>query len=167
MSGNETVSASGAGTSYLPEGLPVPRAETDGLSVPYWEATREERLLVQRCRSCGGWQWGPEWICHRCLSFDLGWEEAPPHGRIFSWERAHHPVHPVLEGRGPYVTVLVELPECGGVRMLGNLLGNPMEPVEIGTEVEAVFEHHDHPGGPYTLVQWRRKQDADSEEERK
>jgi uncharacterized protein len=142
--------------AYLPAGLPIPQPETDGLSAPYWEGVRQEKLMVQRCRSCRGWQWGPEWICHRCLSFDLGWEAVAPHGRIYSWERSHHPVHPALRGHGPYIAVLVELPHADNVRMLGNLLGDPMQTVEIGGEVEAVFEHHHDSEPPYTLVQWRR-----------
>jgi len=147
---------SGERSTYLPSGLPVPRPEADGLSAPYWAAAREERLEVQRCRRCREWQWGPEWICHRCLSFDLGWEAVEPRGRIYSWERSHHPVHPALQDAGPYVTVLVELPEAGNVRMLGNLLGDPLQAVAIGTDVEAVFEHHEDVDPPYTLVQWRR-----------
>jgi hypothetical protein len=38
------------------------------------------------------------------------------------------------------------------VRMVGNLLGDPMREVSFDAEVEAVFE--DHPEG-YTLIQWR------------
>ena len=140
---------------YLPQGLPRPVADNDGLGDPYWAAAREERLVVQRCDDCGSWQWGPEWICHRCRSFDLTWTEVVPRGLIYSWERNHHPVHPALRDHGPYVVVLVELPEAGGVRMVGNLLGDPMQEIRIGAEVEAVFEHHEEVDPPYTLVQWR------------
>ena len=143
-------------TSYLPAGLPVPQPESDGLSAPYWEGAKNEKLIIQRCQSCGSWQWGPEWICHQCLSFDLGWEEVEPVGRIYSWERSHHPVHAALKGHGAYIAVLVELPHAGNVRMVGNLLGDPMQAVAIGSEVEAVFEHHDG-DIPHTLVQWRVK----------
>ena len=52
--------------------------------------------------------------------------------------------------------VFVELPEAGHVRMLGNLLGDPMQEVEIGAEVEGVFEHHEQSNPAYTLMQWRR-----------
>ncbi|MBV8614994.1 MAG: OB-fold domain-containing protein [Acetobacteraceae bacterium] len=136
---------------YLPEGLPAPSAAPDGLSQPYWDGTRQERLRIQKCRGCGAWQWGPEWVCHRCHSFDLGWEEVGRRGRIYSYQRPHHPVHPALAGHGPYVVVLVELPEYGNVRMVGNLLGDPRQEVRIGSAVEAVFEHH----AAFTLVQWR------------
>jgi uncharacterized OB-fold protein len=51
--------------------------------------------------------------------------------------------------------VLVELPEAGGIRMVGNLLGNQTQEVRIGAEVEAVFEHHPDAEPPFTLVQWK------------
>lgn len=144
--------------SYLPGGMPRPVA--DELSKSFWTAAREEQLMIQRCQSCNAWQWGPEWCCHACRSFDIGWVEVPRRegryrGRIYSWERNHHPVHPALRGRAPYIVVLVELPEADGVRMVGNLLGDPMQEVCIGAEVEAVFEHHEDAAPPYTLVQWQ------------
>jgi len=64
-------------------------------------------------------------------------------------------VHPALKEHGPYIVVLVELPEAGNVRMLGNLLGDPRQDVQIGAAVEAVFEPHDEATPPFTLVQWR------------
>ena len=140
-------------THALPAGLPAPAPEP--LTAPYWDATRAGRLVVQRCGACHGWQWGPEWICHRCHSFDLGWQEVAPHGRIHSWQRPHHPVHPALEGHGPYIIVLVALPHAGDIRMVGNLLGDPLQEVRIGAEVAAVFEPHDDANPSYTLVQWR------------
>lgn len=140
---------------YLPEGLPAPSSAPDGLSEPYWEGTRQGKLRIQKCRGCGAWQWGPEWICHRCHSFDLAWEDIKGRARIYSYERPHHPVHSALVGHGPYIAVLVELPDYGNVRMVGNLLGDPKQKVTIGAEVEAVFEPHDAADPPYTLVQWR------------
>jgi hypothetical protein len=139
----------------LPEGLPRPAPRPDRLDLAYWEGTRCHELRVQRCRACGGFQWGPEWICHRCHSFDLGYETVAPEGVIFSWERVWHPVHPALRPAVPYVVVLVELPHAGGVRMVGNLAGDPLQPVEIGAPVEVVFEDHETADPPYTLVQWR------------
>jgi uncharacterized OB-fold protein len=141
--------------ALLPEGLPRPVPEADGLSRPYWDAVRKNELWVQRCQRCRAWQWGPEWICHACLSFDVGWEQVEGRGRIYSWERAWHPVHPALRGSGPYVVVLVELPHAGSIRMVGNLVGDPRQDVTIGDNVEAVFEHHAGET-PFTLVQWKR-----------
>lgn len=140
--------------TYLPAGLPIPTPLPDGLDAPYWEGLARGELRAQRCRACKAWQWGPEWICHACHSFDVGFEAVAPRGRIYSWERVWHPVHPALRGATPYIVVLVELPEAGGIRMLGNLLGSREQPVTIGSPVEAVIEHHN--GEPsFQLVQWR------------
>lgn len=141
--------------SYLPEGLAVPSAGADGLSAPYWEGTRREELLIQFCRACSHWQWGPEWICHHCDSFDLDWREVQGRGVIYSYQRIWHPVHPALTGHGPYIAVLVTLPGADDVRMVGNLLGDPKQEVPIGAAVEAVFEHHEAASLPFTLVHWR------------
>ncbi|WP_420970601.1 Zn-ribbon domain-containing OB-fold protein [Bradyrhizobium sp. B120] len=143
-------------TRYLPAGLPIPVAEPDGLSAPYWEGLRQGKLLVQRCGRCNTWQFGPEWLCHRCHAFDPAWTVIEPRGRIYSWERAWHPSHAALRGHGPYIAVLVELPHAGGIRMVGNLLGDPEQAVAIGADVEGVFEHHPESDPPYALLQWRR-----------
>ncbi len=142
-------------TSYLPAGLPAPSAGADGLSTPYWEGTRREQLLIQFCRACNHWQWGPEWICHRCNSFALDWREVEGRGVIYSYQRVWHPVHPALQGHGAYIAVLVELPGADDVRMVGNLLGDPRQDVPIGGAVAPVFEHHDDATPAFTLVQWR------------
>jgi uncharacterized OB-fold protein len=138
-------------TTYLPEGMPKPQPSPDGLDAPYWEGARRHELMVQCCNACGTYQWGPEWICYACHSYDVAWKAVEPKGRIYSWERVWHPVHPALRTACPYVVVLVELPGAGNVRMVGNLLGDPLQPVVIGGDVEAVFEDHDG----YTLIQWQ------------
>ena len=140
---------------YLPAGLPAPTPARDGLDRPYWEGLRDERLVVQRCADCGGWQWGPEWVCHRCGSFEMGWEETALDGLIHSHQRVWHPVHPALAEHGPYIVVLVELPAADGVRIVGNLLGDPHQPLEIGAPVRAEFEHHVDSDPAFTLLQWR------------
>ena len=141
--------------TYLAEGLPIPVAEDDGLDAPYWDGARQRRLMIQRCSKCGTFQWGPEWLCHSCLSFEIDWVEVEPTGRIYSWERVWHPTHPALKEQGPYLVILVELPHAENVRMIGNLLGDPLQAVQIGSAVTAEFEDHKREDHTYTLVQWR------------
>jgi uncharacterized OB-fold protein len=143
-------------STVLPEGLPAPAPLPDGLDGPYWEGTRRHELVLQRCKDCQTWQWGPEWICHSCLSHDVGWQRVEARGRVFSWERVWHPVHPALKDAVPYVVLLVELPEADHVRVVGNLVGDPLQDVRIGDPVEAVFEDHDDGSPAFTLVHWKR-----------
>lgn len=138
--------------TYLPRELPAPLPSGDGLDRPYWEAAKRNELVVQRCNDCGNYQWGPEWNCYKCLSFNIGWVNVSGRGKVYSWERVWHPVHPALVNACPYLVVLVELPDAGNVRMIGNLLGDPMQQVSIGAEVEARFEDH----GEFKLVQWEQ-----------
>jgi len=147
--------ASPTSTYYLPEGLPTPIAEPSALYGPYWEGARNQTLMVQRNPATGVLQWPPQWISHDTQSFELEWVEVEPKGVIYSWTRVWHPIHPALKDACPYIIVIVEMPHAPGVRMLGNLLGDPRQEVEIGAEVEAVFEHHNDAAPPFTLVQWR------------
>ena len=139
--------------SVLPDGLPKPVPMADGLDAPFWQGLAEERLLIQRCRACSSWQWGPEWICHRCHSDDVGYEAVEPRGVIYSYERVWHPVHPALRDGVPYVVVLVEI-DHAGVRLVGNLIGRPEDDVQIGAPVRGVFEHHGSGEEAFTLLQW-------------
>jgi uncharacterized OB-fold protein len=147
------VSKEASSLRYLPQGLPSPAPASDGLDREFWESTRRHELKVQRCGGCSTFQFGPEWICHKCHSTELTWHKVSGRGRIYSWERVWHPVHPALKNAGPYLVVLVELPDAGNVRMVGNLIGDPSHEVAIGDDVEAVFEDHEPEG--VTLVQWR------------
>ena len=138
-------------TYYLNEGLPSPKAPS--LDEPYWSGLEENELRIQQCQSCKKWKWGPEWICHRCLSDQLEFLPVEPVGNIYSYERVWHPVHPALAEQGAYLIVLVELPHADHVRLVGNMIGDPVQEVVIGVPVKGVFEHH--PGKePYTLLHW-------------
>ena len=139
--------------AHLP-GLRQPAPANDGLDAPFWEGTRAHELRVQRCSTCNIHQWGPEWMCHACNSLDLDWVTVDPVGRIYSWQRPHHPVHRALSDRGPYIIVLGELPHADDIRMVGNLLGDPLQEIEIGAPVSVVFEDHDDGAPDFTLVQW-------------
>jgi uncharacterized protein len=142
-----TVTITESAEFYLPAELPRP-APT-GLDADFWSALDRDELTVQECQQCGNRQ-PPEWICHACHSFDLAWVPIAPTGSIYTWERVWAPSHPALRERLPYLVILAELDDAPGVRLVGNLLGDPMQDVKIGASVRGVFEHHDG----YTLMQW-------------
>lgn len=139
--------------SYLPPGLAVPVPSPDGVDKGFYEGLARHELTVQRCNKCHTFQFAPELICHKCQSADLGWHKVSGRGRLYSWIRIWNPVHPALKSACPYVVGVIELPDAGGVRMVGNLMGDPMQDFPIDAAVEAVFE--EHPDKGFTLVQWR------------
>ena len=136
---------------FLPAGLPLPQPTVD--DAPFWEAARRHELVVKRCTKCGTFRHSPMPCCYNCQSFDHEWAKIKGNGIIFSYINVVHPVHPALKDRVPFNVVLVELPEAGDVRMVGNVLDTPFEELYVGMPVEVTFEDID---AETTLPQWKR-----------
>lgn len=96
-----------------------PIAPPDHMTAPWWDATREERFLVQRCGACGHHQHYPRAICTACGSTDLEYVDASGGGKIYSFTEVHRAPHPAFEP--PYVVAMVRLDE--GPVVLTNVVG--------------------------------------------
>jgi uncharacterized OB-fold protein len=116
-----------------PRPVPVPTNVTR----PFWDAASQGKLVLQRCRRCGTWQYWPRPVCMRCISRDLEWREAAGRGVVYSFTVTRLPAEG-FEGREPYVLAAVDLPE--GARMMAQLLNCPIERVRIGLPVRIVWE---------------------------
>ncbi len=114
--------------------LPEPTLE----SRPYWEALKENRLLLQRCSECGVIRHYPRPMCSHCHSMTSEWIEASGRGQVHSWTVTHHPFHPAFKESVPYVLVTVDLDES--VRMQSQLRGAQPDDLRIGLPVEVFFE---------------------------
>ena len=115
------------------------------------------RVSIQSCKACHEVQHPPEVVCLACGSDDFGWRESEGHGRIESFARVHHPVHPALADQTPYIVVVVSLDDIPGVHVIGNLSGASTTPVAIGQSVRAIFERVEDPElGTLQIPQWER-----------
>jgi uncharacterized OB-fold protein len=115
------------------------------------------RIAVQCCDACHEVQHPPEVVCLSCGSDGLGWRESSGTGRIESFARVHHPVHPLLSDQCPYTVVVVSLDDVPGVHVVGNLSGSSTTPVAIGQAVRAIFERvDDSEQGTLAIPQWER-----------
>ncbi|GAA3617412.1 Zn-ribbon domain-containing OB-fold protein [Nonomuraea rosea] len=92
---------------------------SDEITAPWWDATREGRLLVQRCTACGHTQHYPRALCTGCGGTDLGWRESAGRGSVDSFTVVHRSPSP--EHPAPYVVARVRLDE--GPVLLTNLIG--------------------------------------------
>jgi uncharacterized protein len=81
----------------------------DEVTAPWWEATRDRRLLVQRCERCGHHQHYPRPLCLACASTDLGFVPASGNAVVHSWTVVHRAPDPAFEP--PYAVALVRLAE--------------------------------------------------------
>jgi uncharacterized protein len=106
------------------------------VATPFWDATREGRLLLQWCTSCERPIWYPREVCPGCLGSTLEWRESRGHGVVYACTVEHKAQTPALET--PYVVALVELDE--GVRLLSNIVGCPPEGVAVGDRVQVTWE---------------------------
>ncbi len=127
----------------------------DGNDTPYWEGLREGELRIQRCEDCRTWLWSPRHLCPRCHGFRLGFEPVAMSGTVYTWCRTHHPYMAEYAGRLPYVSVVVELPQAGGVRLLGLLDGDE---AAIGDRLTGLIERP--AGAEWPLLRWRRTEGA-------
>ena len=122
--------------SQVERPIPVP---TD-LTKPFWDAAREERLVMQHCQTCGNWQHPPLPTCTNCVSIDLKFEEVKGPGTIYSYTLMFHHGDKRFAPAVPYASVIVELDNAPGVLMAGNLLGVPYTEAKVGKRVEVVYE---------------------------
>ena len=105
-------------------------------SEPFWEATRDRRLLLQWCSDCGHAIFFPREVCPRCLGSRLEWRPSPGTGAVYSFTVEYNPQNPNLTA--PYTIALIDLDE--GVRMMSNVVGCPPEQVRVGMRVAITWE---------------------------
>lgn len=120
---------------------PIPEYGTE----PYWAACNEERLVMQRCKSCGKFRWHPAPLCTFCADDAYDWAPLSGRGRVYSWTVITHAVHPAAVARVPYVVVEVELAEQPNLRMISNLVD--CEPAAITFDADVTLAFHTHPDG--------------------
>ncbi len=101
--------------------LPEPTPETRF----FWEATREGRLLVQRCIACEKAYFPPRPFCPKCGSRDVEPLACSGEARLLSYV-INQRLHPKWKWREPYSIAIVELAE--GPCMLTNIVGCPQTP---------------------------------------
>ena len=123
---------------YFHDGMPLPVVEPT--TSVFWEGCAAEELRIQRCETCGNYRHPPSPICSNCRSFAHTWEHSEGGGRVFSYTIVHHSVHPASDERVPYNVSVIQLDDCGGVRVISNVVGCPNEEIAIGLPVRVTWE---------------------------
>lgn len=126
-----------------PEGAPAPKRlepPVGAESGPFWEATRDGRLLVQWCTACDRGVFYPRAICPHCGAphSALDWRTASGQATVYAATVEHRPAPGGFSGGEPYCVALVDLHE--GVRMMTNIVGCPPDDVRSGMAVEVTWE---------------------------
>lgn len=121
---------------FFPDGMPTPLA--DHVSLPFWQAAAEHRLVVQRCTACGRTRLPPAPVCAACRSAEADWQDVPGRGEIYTYTIVHRPI---AAGQAlPFVIAVIALEASGGLRMISNVVGATPDELAIGAPVELVWE---------------------------
>lgn len=137
------------GAGAAPSRLEPPAGAESG---PFWEATREGRLLVQWCTACDRGVFYPRALCPWCGVAAPGVGTGTDGGGALEWREAsgRATVHAAVveyrpevagapfSGGEPYCIALVDLEE--GVRMMTNIVGCPPDEVHSGMAVTVTWE---------------------------
>lgn len=105
-------------------------------AAPFWEATREGRLVLQWCTRCERPVHFPRAFCPVCAGSALEWREASGLGEVHAVVVEHRPE--AMGATEPYAVALVDLAE--GARLMTNVVGCPPGEVRIGMAVKVCFE---------------------------
>lgn len=113
--------------------------QSNDLTSPFWEASKEERYLVQWCGSCNSAIYYPREVCPSCLVSDhLEWKESPGNGEVYTFNVMHKPGLPFMTDRLPFVIALVTLDE--GIRVVTNIVNCEPSTVSVGMPVKLAWE---------------------------
>ena len=118
---------------------PLPNVDHD--IKPFWDALKEHKFKLFRCKECGAWYW-PVACCqnHANQAFygNMEWVEASGRGKVFAFNIHRIAFDPAFQDDIPYVYALIELEE--GPIFGSNVIGIDADEVKIGMPVEVVYE---------------------------
>jgi uncharacterized OB-fold protein len=125
---------------------PLPPSRS--FSAPFWDATREKRLVIQYDRVAQAYQFYP-----RPTSIftgrrgNLEWREVSGHGAVFSYTIVRR-ARPPFRDREPYIVAMVTLDE--GVNVMSNIIHCSEDELAAGLRVKPYW--HPLPDGRHLLL---------------
>ncbi len=121
----------------------------------FWQHLANDEFRLSRCAACLRWIWPTHYRCGDCGSWDIEWAVLPPTGTVYSWTRTWYPFDRTIERAEdiPYVTILAEVDDAGGARVLGMLEGDESN-LAIGTRVRGVIRPPSPKSKGYPSLCW-------------
>lgn len=123
---------------------PRPMPKLDAENRAFWTGGAEGKLNIIRCRDCGGYTHPPRLLCRHCQSENVAPEAVAGTGIIETYTINYQPWLPGLEV--PFVIARVKLDGVPGVYLTTNIVGSPVDEVNMDDRVRVTFEEQ---GGVY------------------
>jgi uncharacterized OB-fold protein len=117
----------------------LPRLDADNR--PFWTGGAHGELRLMRCQDCKTFIHPPRPVCRNCLSENVAAEAVAGTGVVDTFTVNYQKWHPGLEV--PYVIARVAVDGAPGVFLTTNIVGCPVEQVDVGDRVRVRFERQE------------------------
>lgn len=126
-----------------------------GADEEFWLALERGEFVISRCSGCRRWMWPAHFRCGHCGSWDIAWEPVEATGTVYTWTRNHAVSDVLKERRGdlPYVSMLIELPQAGAIRIPGVLFGDEGG-LRIGAPLRGIIRPAEDRSRGYATMSW-------------
>jgi uncharacterized OB-fold protein len=103
-------------------------------SQPFWDATREKKVLIQYDREAKKYQFFPRATSiYTGRKSNLEWREVSGRGEVYSFTIVRR-ARPSFQGHEPFFIAIVKLLE--DVTVMANMVNCPVERMQIGLKVK-------------------------------
>ncbi|MBP6724941.1 MAG: OB-fold domain-containing protein, partial [Halioglobus sp.] len=113
----------------------------DDVNRAFWTGGAEGELRLMRCRDCRTFIHPPRPVCRNCLSENVAPEAVVGTGVVDTYTINHQKWHPAMAV--PFVIARVAIDGAPGVFLTTNIVGCPVEDVDIGDRVRVTFEQQE------------------------
>jgi uncharacterized protein len=115
---------------------PIPHLNSENRA--FWTGGATGELRLMHCGDCDAYIHPPKPICRHCLSDNVHPKAVPGTGVIETFSVNYQAWYPGLQV--PFVVARVSLDGVPGVRITTNIVGCPVDAVDIGNKVRVTFE---------------------------
>lgn len=110
----------------------------DDSTQEFWDGARRGVLRIKRCTACGRHHYYPRPFCPYCWNDAVEWVDASGHATLYTYSVVRQNDMAPFRDRIPYVVAIVDLDE--GVRMETNIVGCPLDALEVGMKLVVEFQ---------------------------
>ncbi|HKX79005.1 MAG TPA: Zn-ribbon domain-containing OB-fold protein [Novosphingobium sp.] len=109
---------------------------TYSFTKPFWEATRDKKVMLQYCPQTGQYQFFPRPVSVFTGKTNLEWREVKGLGEVFTYTVAIM-ARPPFSGETPFLIATITLDE--GVNMVSNVINCAVDQIAIGMRVKPAW----------------------------
>ena len=107
---------------------------------PFWQATKERRLLLARCADCAHARMPPTPFCPQCQSQRIAWTPLSGLGTVYSYTVVTRAILPNMDAHLPYVPAVITLDGADGARLISNVVDVQVQDITVGLRVQVVWD---------------------------